>query len=99
MPIAATPPPDEAAKEAERQALKQDMIQMQVEMDKELAQVLNNFSQSFAEANNKAASLEQQWQSPVDQSSAYAPETCYVGKWKGNNFLQGFTAEEFPQVQ
>lgn len=99
MPIAATPPPDEAAKEAERQALKQDMLQMQAEMDKELAQALNNFSQSFAEANNKALRLEQQWKSPVDQSSARAPETCYVGKWNGNNFLHGYTAEEFPQVQ
>lgn len=99
MPITAVPPPDEAAKEAERQALKRDMIQIAAEMNRGLEDELKNFSRSFAEASSKAADLEQQWQRPVDQSSARAPETCYVGKWKGNNFLNGYNAAEFPKLQ
>lgn len=99
MPITAVPPPDEAAKEAERQALKRDMIQIAAEMNRGLEDELKNFSRSFAEASSKAADLEQQWQRPVNQSSARAPETCYVGKWKGNNFLNGYNAEEFPKLQ
>lgn len=75
------------------------MIQIAAEMNRGLEDELKNFSRSFAEASSKTADLEQQWQRPVNQSSARTPETCYVGKWKGNNFLNGYNAEEFPKLQ
>ena len=98
MLFQATPPPDEAARRAEEQALlKQDLMEVSAQLNTEITQ--ESFLTDFAESEKESQQLEAQLNSPVAPNKQVPAESCYIGSWLGNNFLDGYTEKDFPKIQ